>query len=179
VRSISALIAIMCLAGGSAIGWAAAQQARPGTTSQQTRPGATPAVSAPTVDDAVRAVRSDLANTRAAIIAKNVTFTPDQAAAFWPVFDGYQKEQAQILDAQWRGIQQFLQDYPSLDDTTALAFINTHLERDAKINALRQAWLAEFLKVVPARLAVRVIQIDRRVSLAQQIEFSSKIPLVH
>jgi hypothetical protein len=43
---------------------------------------------------------------------------------------------------------------------------------------LRQAWLPEFLKVLPAKLAVRVLQLDRRVSLSQQLQFTSKIPLV-
>jgi Spy/CpxP family protein refolding chaperone len=169
VRRFSAFIAVMCFVCGSAIGWAA---------SQQPRPGSPPPPPAPTVDDAVKAVRSDLHTTRAAIISKNVTFTPEQAARFWPLFESYQKEQGRILDDQLRGIQQYIETYQTLDDTAALALMNAHLDRDARINALRQTWLAEFLKVLPARLAVRVIQIDRRVSLAQQVEFMSKIPLV-
>jgi hypothetical protein len=44
---------------------------------------------------------------------------------------------------------------------------------------LRQKWLGEFQKVLPTRLAVRAMQIDRRLSLVQQIEFASQIPLVH
>jgi len=169
VRRFSAFIAVMFFVGGSAIGWAASQQARP---------GAPPQAPAPTAEDAVKAVRSDLATTRGAIIAKNVTFTPEQAARFWPLFESYQKEQSQILDEQLRGMQHYVDSYQSLDDTAALSLIHAHLDRDARINALRQTWLAEFLKVLPARLAVRVIQIDRRVSLAQQVEFTSKIPLV-
>lgn len=169
MRTFSAFIAVMCLVGGSAIGWAASQQARP---------GAPPQPPAPTAEDAVKAVRSDLATTRGAIIAKNVTFTPEQAARFWPLFESYQKEQSQILDEQMRGMQHYVDSYQSLDDTAALTLIHAHLDRDARINALRQTWLAEFLKVLPARLAVRVIQIDRRMSLAQQVEFTSKIPLV-
>ena len=169
MRKFSAFIAVMCFVGASTIGWAASQQARP---------GAPPQPPAPTAEDAVKAVRSDLATTRGAIIAKNVTFTPEQAARFWPLFESYQKEQSQILDEQMRGMQHYVDSYQSLDDTAALSLIHAHLDRDARINALRQTWLAEFLKVLPARLAVRVIQIDRRMSLAQQVEFTSKIPLV-
>ena len=182
MRRLSALIAILCLAAGSAMGWAAAQQPKPGVppSLQQPQPGAPPpAPPPPTVEDAVRAVRSDLQNPRAAIIAKNITLTSEQAAAFWPVFDSYQKEQSRILDEQMRGLQQYVAGYQTLDDGGALALINAHLDRDAKINALRQTWLAEFLKVLPPRLAARVMQIDRRISLAQQVEFTSKIPLVY
>jgi len=42
---------------------------------------------------------------------------------------------------------------------------------------LRQKWLAEFQKVLPTKLAVRVMQIDCRLSLVHQVEFASHIPL--
>ena len=46
------------------------------------------------------------------------------------------------------------------------------------MDALRKKWLAEFQKVLPTRLAVRAIQIDRRLALATQMELASQIPLV-
>jgi hypothetical protein len=45
--------------------------------------------------------------------------------------------------------------------------------------ALRQRRLPEFQKVLPTKLAARAMQIDRRLSLAHQMEFSSQIPLIH
>ena len=51
--------------------------------------------------------------------------------------------------------------------------------RDAKMTALRQKWLGEFQKVLGTKLAVRVMQIDRRLSLAHQVYITSQIPLVH
>ena len=62
---------------------------------------------------------------------------------------------------------------------SALALMQAHFTRDAKMNALRQKWLGEFQKVLPAKLAVRAMQIDRRLSLAAQTEVTSRIPLVH
>ena len=47
------------------------------------------------------------------------------------------------------------------------------------MNALRKKWLGEFNKVLGAKLAVRVMQIDRRLSLAHQLEFATRIPLSH
>jgi hypothetical protein len=44
---------------------------------------------------------------------------------------------------------------------------------------LRQKWLGEFVKVLPVKTAALVIQIDRRISLVHQLEFVSRIPLVH
>ena len=147
-----------------------------GISAQQTR---TVGVPATTTEEVLQAVRSDLQGSRADIIAKNVTLTADQAARFWPMFDSYQKEQNVIMDEQLRGIQRYIENFDTLDDAGALGLITAHFDRDARMNALRQKWLGEFRKALGTKLAVRVMQIDRRLSLAHQIQFTAKIPLAH
>jgi hypothetical protein len=157
----------MCFVVGAARAQAPAQQASTTTTA------------APTAEDALKALRADLQSSRADIMAKNLALTADQAAKFWPVFSAYQKEQNVIIDEQLKGIQKYVDSYETLDDAGALALMKAHLDRDAKMLALRQKWLGEFQKVLPAKLAVRAMQIDRRLSLAAQMETAAAIPLVH
>ena len=133
----------------------------------------------PSVDEGLKALRDDLQHSRADLMAKNMTLTAEQAAKFWPVFEKYQQEQNVIIDDQLKTIQQFVDSYDKLDDNGALALANAHLDRDAKMVALRRKWLPEFQKVLPTKLAVRAMQIDRRLSLAQQFEIAAHIPLVH
>ena len=140
----------------------------------QVRPASATTMS---VEEVLKAVRSDLQTGRSDIIAKNVTLTSEQAAKFWPVYEKYQKEQSAVMDDQLKGIQQYVDGYETMADAAALGLIKAHLERDAKMTALRQTWLPEFQKVLPTKLAVRVMQIDRRVSLAHQVEFAARIPL--
>ena len=138
-----------------------------------------PAASAkPSVEESIKAFRADLQSKRADVMAKSVSLNAEQAAKFWPVFEQYQKEQNVIMDEHLNGIQKYVDAYETLDDATALAFMNAHLDRDTKMNALRQKYLAEFQKVLPVRLAVRVVQIDRRLSLATQAQIANLIPLV-
>jgi Spy/CpxP family protein refolding chaperone len=143
------------------------------------KPASTTAAADPTVDDVLKAMRLDLQSSRADIMAKNMTLTAEQASKFWPVFDAYQKEQNVIIDGQLKDIQKFVANYETLDDAGSLSLIQAHFARDAKMNSLRQKWLGEFQKVLPTRLAVRAMQIDRRLSLAAQMEVVSRIPLAH
>jgi hypothetical protein len=83
------------------------------------------------------------------------------------------------MDEQLKGLQKYVYSSETLDDAGALSLMRAHLDRDAKMNALRQKWLGEFQKVLPTKLAVRAMQIDRRLSLAAQMEIASRIPLVH
>jgi Spy/CpxP family protein refolding chaperone len=167
VRKTLALVATACLFSGPAIVWSAAQQARP--------------VSAPTtsIDEVLTAVRADLQGNRSDIMAKNLSLTAEQAAKFWPVYDAYQKEQNVIMDDQLKGVQRFIEGFHSLDDAGAMALMKAHLDRDAKMVSLRQKWLGDFQKVLGTKLAVRAMQIDRRLSLLYQLQMTAKIPLAH
>ena len=164
VRNKLAVVFGACVVCVSAIAWTHAQQVPP---------------SAPdaSIDDVLREIRGDLQNSRAEIVAKNVTLTSAQAAAFWPIFEKYQKEQDVIMDDQLKSVQWFIENFEKADDAAALKLINAHFARDAKMTALRQQWLNEFQKVLGTKLAVRVMQIDRRLSLAHQAYITSKIPL--
>jgi Spy/CpxP family protein refolding chaperone len=150
----------------SGIAWTRAQQAQPA--------GYTPTG----IDEVLKAVRSDLQSQRADVMAKNLTLDASQAAKFWPLYEAYQKEQNAIMDAQLKDIQRYIESFDKLDDAGALALINKHLSRDSQMVALRQKWLGQFKTAIGAKQAARALQIDRRLSLVQQIQFASKIPLI-
>jgi len=133
----------------------------------------------PSPEEAMNALRDDMQHTRADIMAKNLSLTADQAAKFWPVFEKYQKQQNALIDEQFKIVKQYAESYDKLDDAGALALMNSHLEGNSKMLALRKKWLGEFQKVIPAKLAVRAMQIDERLSLAAQFEIASEIPLAH
>lgn len=143
---------------------------------QSSKPAAT---SSQPTEPSLTDIRKDMQAKRAEVMAKNLILTADQAAKFWPLFNEYQKEQNVIMDEQLKGIQQFVDSFDTLDDAAALKLMNAHLDRDAKMNALRKKWLGEFQKAVPPKIAVRAMQIDRRLSLAMQAEIASYIPLVY
>ena len=83
------------------------------------------------------------------------------------------------MDDQFKAVQWFIENFEKADDAAALQLINAHFERDIKMTALRQSWLHQFQNVLGTKLAVRVMQIDRRLSLAHQAFVTSKIPLAH
>lgn len=140
-----------------------------------------PAAPAAPADEAkaLAEFRADMQAKRTDIMAKNITLTADQAAKFWPMFEKYQTEQNAIIDAQLKGTKEFVDHYANLDEAHAKAYLDVLMKRDEAMLELRRKWLPEFQKVVPITTAVRVIQIDRRLSNVGQALLSSQIPLVH
>jgi len=130
-------------------------------------------------DEALKAYRNDLQMERADIMSKNITLTPEQAARFWPAYAKFQTEQAAIVDEQLKAVQKYVDHYSDLDDSTALSLVSANLSRDQQMQALRTKWLGEFRKIIPTRMAARVIQIDRRLGLTSQLALSAQLPLIY
>jgi hypothetical protein len=152
-----------------------------GTASAASPSAQPPAAAAakPSTEETLKAMRNDLQGQRADIIAKNITLNAEEASKFWPIYSKFQDEQNVIVDEQLKSVKQYVDSYQNLDDAAALAHLNGLLDGDMKMNALRRKWLEEFKKILPVRTAARVIQIDRRLSLAAQMTISAQVPLIH
>jgi len=131
-----------------------------------------------TEEQVVEQFRGDLMAKKADIMAKGLTLTSDQAAKFWPLFETYQKEQDQIVNEQIKATQYFADHYATLSDQEALDYVTALLGRDKKTSELRAKWLTKFQGVLGGKLAARAIQLDRRLSQVNQVQISSRIPLV-
>ena len=163
-KSIVALLALVCVATPA---WAA-------TTPADT----TTAAAAPTTEQVMKQFRTDLQATAADVMAKGLTLTAEQAAKFWPMFESFQKEQKSIIDDQLESLVKYSETYSKMSDADALAYANSLLARDQKIHDLRVQYLAKFQQVVPARIAARAIQLERRLGLVGQVKVSSQVPLI-
>lgn len=141
---------------------------------------AEPAATAPTPtqEQAIAQFRSDLMASRADIMAKGLTLSAEQAAKFWPLFEAFQKEQAETVDEQVKALKAYADHYKTLSDADALAYVNSLLERDQKMHDLRIKWLKKFQSAVPAKTAASAIQLDRRLGNVTQVQLSSQIPLI-
>ena len=123
--------------------------------------------------------REDLQAVETEVISKAVSLTTDEATKFWPVFKQFQAEQKAIIDAQLAALRQYADDYESLTDQQAVAYVSALLERDQRIHDLRVRYLAEYSKILPPGKAARVIHLTRRLGIASQAKLASEIPLVH
>jgi hypothetical protein len=94
------------------------------------------------------------------------------------MFEGFQKEQKAIIDEQLKSLVKYGNTYTTMNDAEALAYANSLLRRDQKIHDLRVKYLAKFQEAVPARIAARAIQLDRRLGNVAQVKISSQVPLI-
>jgi hypothetical protein len=123
--------------------------------------------------------QDDLQALEADAVAKNVTLNAEEAAAFWPQFKAYQAEQRKIADGQIAAVKNFADNFKTLTDAEARAYVDALLDRDQQVHDLRKKYLALYTTAIGARKAATVAHLGRKLGFATQARLAEVIPLVH
>jgi hypothetical protein len=67
----------------------------------------------------VRLLHTDLKTKKEAIIREEMQLTPQQAAAFWPIYRDYDTEQNKLIDQKLAVFQDYAQNFMSMNDEKA------------------------------------------------------------
>ncbi|HTS06337.1 MAG TPA: hypothetical protein VLX32_13415 [Candidatus Acidoferrum sp.] len=155
--------------------------ASPRAFAQATTPPSTTTAdkSANTFDDQqITLLRKDVRSLKKQLIAVNLTLTDSQAASFWPVYEQYCADYDKINEARIAVVKDYSEGYGTLTDEQADRLIRRWLDTDISAAQLRQKYVPIFRKVLPGKIAATFFQLDRRISLMIDLQFTSKIPLV-
>jgi len=114
------------------------------------------------------------------LVANNMKLTEAEANAFWPVYDGYQKELAVINERLGKTIKAYADVYNTgnVSDEAATRLGNEVLAIDQAVVDLNKSYFAKAKAVIPAAKAARYIQIERKIRQLLQADLAQNIPLV-
>jgi len=129
-------------------------------------------------DQDIEMLRSDLRAQRKQITAQNMNLTSDEATKFWPIYDAYRKEAIQINDQRWALIKDYATNYNTMTDAQAQDYMKRSAAVEQQLIALRQKYVPTFEKVISPKKTALWFQIDRRIDLLMNLQFSSMIPMV-
>ena len=127
---------------------------------------------------AVAAFRDAVKADKRAVVAKNMELTEAEAKKFWPLYDAYQKDIDKVLQRQNRAIVEYVNQASSMTDTNAKRIARELLEADAEEQRLRERQLKKLYAILPARKAIRYLQIENKVRTLSHYDMGSQIPLV-
>ena len=123
-------------------------------------------------------MRQDLRAKRKQIVAANIEMTADEATKFWPVFDAYIAEQRKAYDVHYGLLKEYAANIKTLTDAQALSLTQRWVESDTAKAQLRAKYFPMFEKVIGAKRAARVCQLDRVMTLMIDLQIASDVPLI-
>lgn len=114
------------------------------------------------------------------LVASNMDLTEQEAAAFWPVYEAYQKEFGALNTRIKDTVKSYAEAYNAgpVPDETAKKLLNEALAIEAAELDLKKSYLPKFEKVLPATKVARYYQIENKIRSAVKAELAGGIPLV-
>jgi len=130
--------------------------------------------------DNMQILREKIKADKKLLVATNMDLTESEAKGFWPVYDQYQKDLQKINQRIVKVVESYAEDYRnrSLTDDKARKLIDDALAIDKAEADLKSAYAPKLTKVLPARKAMRYLQIENKIRAVVRYDLASGVPLV-
>jgi hypothetical protein len=114
------------------------------------------------------------------LVAANMNLSEQEAEAFWPVYESYQKDINALNGRIKDTVKRYAEAYNAgpVPDATAKSLLDEALAIDAAEVELRKSYVPKFEKVLPAAKVARYYQIESKIRTAVRADLASGIPLV-
>jgi outer membrane murein-binding lipoprotein Lpp len=123
-------------------------------------------------------LRKDVRSLKKQIVAANMDLTDVQAEKFWPVYDQYTAEMARINDSKVALIQEYSQNYDTMNGDQAENYLRKRATVEESIMQLRVKYIPTFRKVLSGRETALFFQIDWRLGLMIDLQLA-QLPLIN
>lgn len=115
---------------------------------------------------------------RRALIARNLSLTPEEARQFWPVYDRYEQDLQRLTLRRRALIAVFGENYDAMTDAMARKIMNERLDIEDERIRLRRLYLPRFEKILPIRKLARYVQIESKIRAAVEAGIAEELPLI-
>ena len=129
--------------------------------------------------DSMQQLRQQLSADKKQLVAANLELTPTEAAAFWPLYEQYQKELQGLNDRIATLVMAYAREYKAntLTDEGAARLMKESMAVDEAEVRARQGVAARLTPVLPGRKLARYLQIENKVRALVRYEIAAEVPL--
>jgi hypothetical protein len=140
--------------------------------------GISQAQTPPAAPSKVDAARQAALTDKRGLVERNMQLTPEEAKKFWPIYDAYQADLDKIVKRQNRAVIDYVNAGEAITDANAKRIVNEVVAADAEEQRLRERTLKRLVAAIPARKAVRYVQIENKLRAFTRSDMAEQIPLV-
>jgi len=122
-------------------------------------------------------IRSVAQTERQAIVARSMILTPEEEAAFWPLYNEYRAAMEKVNDRLIKVVTDYAAQRDTLTDQQAMALMNDHLKFEQELLRVRKQYIRKFTKALPTVKVARFYQIENTLDALQKLGMARQIPL--
>lgn len=112
------------------------------------------------------------------VVEAVMDLSPEKAAAFWPVYESYEKERTFLAKERMQIIYDFLNKYSVLSDIEANDLANRTIKNDLALAKLHSKYFKKFKKAVSAHDAAKFMQLDTYIHNTIRNAIQQELPFI-
>jgi hypothetical protein len=129
------------------------------------------------LDQFVSAISETIRKDRIILISDSLRFTPEEAAAFWAVYEKYVEEMTAVQESRVKLVKDYLTDISfQITEDTAQELTQRSFHIIGSRLKIRQKYYPLFTKATSASLATRFMQLDRMIDTAIDLRIAMAMP---
>ena len=130
--------------------------------------------------DNMQILREKIMADKKLVVALNMELTESEAKNFWPIYEQYQKDLQRINGRIVNVLESYADDFrrKSLTDDKAKKLIDEALAIDQAEAKLKSTYASKLSKALPARKAMRYLQIENKIRAIVRYDIAAGVPLV-
>ena len=173
-RLIAAVAVMAALAAGGAVGRSERVAAGP----RQAPAKEPPLHKGGFLNAYIALLKTDVKSRKAHFIREGLSLNEKEAAAFWPIYQGYEADLKRVDDSRRQLIQDLMDNYDTMTDDRAKELIKRKLATEGQRVEVKRAYLKRFEKILPGKKLARFLQLEYRFGLLIDLKNTAEIPLI-
>jgi hypothetical protein len=129
------------------------------------------------VTDEIDLVRSIYKTERQAFVAESLPLTPEESAAFWPLYKSYRAEMEKLGDDLVKVVLEYADVYPNVQEESARRLLKNYSALETKLANTRTKYFKKAGKILPAAKVLRWAQLENRMDLALRLQLAGTVPV--
>jgi hypothetical protein len=117
------------------------------------------------VDSDIQMLRADLRSGKTKIVANQMQLSDAEGKAFWPIYNDYDNELANLNDERVELLKEYANSYDTLTDAQVQSLADRSFELEEKRINLRKKYFEKMSKAVSPKAAARFVQVEDRMDL--------------
>jgi hypothetical protein len=123
-------------------------------------------------------IRADVKAEKVQILAAMMQFTPEEAATFWPIYNGYDANLTKLGDQRLALIKEYSDAFDSMSDAKADELVQKNFALVTERNALLKKCYEDVKSKMDAKTAARFLQVEYQLVTIIDLQISSRLPVV-
>ncbi len=123
-------------------------------------------------------MQSEFGKDKKVLVGDFMALTKEEADLFWPTYDAYEKRRQEMGRERWDLLQEYLNNYNTIDDAAAAIWMDKLFDYQAREGALLLEYYSKMKTMLGARRGMQFYQMEIFFAIEIRTAIMEEVPFI-